>query len=117
MSLGWRPHDLETAYLPFGHGVGVQVGLSDPVFMASHNRKPIVDEHPEFPYDPVRIDKLILEGDAKAKDSALLGTQWLQEMASGVYRNWQDLKFLRDNWEGPLVLKGIQSVQVCHQLS
>lgn len=25
MLLGWRPHDLDTAYLPFAHGVGIQV--------------------------------------------------------------------------------------------
>ena len=35
--LGWRPHDIETAYLPFLHGVGIQVGTSDPVFMARFN--------------------------------------------------------------------------------
>lgn len=28
MLLGWRPHDLDTAYLPFAHGVGIQVRLS-----------------------------------------------------------------------------------------
>lgn len=27
MLLGWRPHDLDTAYLPFAHGVGIQVRL------------------------------------------------------------------------------------------
>ena len=35
MLLGWRPHDLQTSYLPFLHGVGAQVGLSDPVFMST----------------------------------------------------------------------------------
>ena len=28
MLLGWRPHDLDTAYLPFLAGVGIAVGMS-----------------------------------------------------------------------------------------
>ncbi|EDR13677.1 uncharacterized protein LACBIDRAFT_230911, partial [Laccaria bicolor S238N-H82] len=82
MGLGWRPHDLATAYMPFAHGVGIQVGKSDPVFMARYGKQPGV----------------------------FFGREWLKEANSGLYRDWEDLRFLRDNWEGPLVLKGIQSV-------
>ncbi|KAF9003955.1 oxidoreductase [Cyathus striatus] len=92
-TLGWRPHDLETAYLPFGHGVGIQIGKSDPVFMARHNKQP-----------------LIQEGDEKAQEDAFLGREWLGEVNSGTFKDWEDLKFLRKNWDGPIVLKGIQSV-------
>ncbi|GLB38551.1 putative FMN-dependent dehydrogenase [Lyophyllum shimeji] len=109
MVLGWRPHDLERAYIPFGHGVGIQVGRSDPVFMARYGRQP-VHERPEFPYDSVAMDKKFLAGDEKAKEGVFFGAEWLKECNSGLYRDWEDLKFLRDNWEGPLVLKGIQSV-------
>ena len=109
--IGWRPHDLRSAYLPFAHGVGNQIGRSDPVFMARYNRQPI-HEHPAFPYDPVEMDQLYLDGDEKTTEAVLFGTEWLKECNSGVYRDWEDLKSLRDNWEGPLVLKGIQSVQV-----
>lgn len=28
-----------------------------------------------------------------------------------MFKTWGMLKFLRDNWEGPIVLKGIQSVE------
>jgi lactate 2-monooxygenase len=112
MLLGWRPHDLERAYLPFGHGVGIEVGRSDPVFMGRFNRQPILDNHPEFPYDSVAKDKAFLAGDEKTKDEAFLGVEWLKEANSGVFRNWDDLKWLRQQWDGPLVLKGIQSVQV-----
>lgn len=28
-----------------------------------------------------------------------------------MFRTWDDVKFLRDNWDGPLILKGIQRVQ------
>ncbi|KAJ8521694.1 hypothetical protein ONZ45_g1644 [Pleurotus djamor] len=107
--LGWRPHDLENSYLPFYHGLGVQVGTSDPVFMARYNRQPNT-EIPEFPYDPAKIDAAAAAGDAKVKDAIFLGMEYLKETNSGLFRTWEDLKFLRDNWEGPIVLKGIQSV-------
>ncbi|KAJ7068999.1 FMN-dependent dehydrogenase [Mycena belliarum] len=110
MLLGWRPHDLPSSYIPFGHGVGVQVGVSDPVFMARLGREP-VNQRTKFPYDSAEMDRLYVAGDKDARDGVFLGTEWLKECNSGLFRSWEDLKFLRDNWDGPLVLKGIQSVQ------
>ncbi|KAH0586055.1 hypothetical protein H2248_007329 [Termitomyces sp. 'cryptogamus'] len=109
MTIGWRPHDLERAYMPFGHGVGIQVGRSDPVFMARYGREP-VHERPDFPYDSEEKDRLFLAGDEKTREAVFFGTEWLKECNSGLYRDWEDLKFLRENWQGPLVLKGIQNV-------
>lgn len=112
MTLGWRPHDLAAAYLPFAHGVGIEVGRSDPVFMRMHGREAVPDNRPEWPYDARKIDKAYAEGDAQAKENVFLGLKWLEEGNSGLYRDWEDLKFLRKNWEGKIVLKGIQSVRV-----
>ncbi|KAF8817057.1 oxidoreductase [Phlegmacium glaucopus] len=109
MSIGWRPHDLERSFIPFVHGVGVQVGMSDPVFMARYGKQPVTDYHPEFPYDSAKCDKKLVAGDAKLQEDSFLGTEWIKE--THTYHNWDDLKFLRDNWEGPLVLKGILSIQ------
>jgi lactate 2-monooxygenase len=112
MALGWRPHDLDTAYLPFLHGVGSQVGTSDPVFMARHNLPPRVNEHTKFPYEPKHHDVLISQGDEATKREAMLGMAWLGEANSGEFKTWEDIQFLRDNWDGPLLVKGIQSVAV-----
>jgi lactate 2-monooxygenase len=112
MLLGWRPHDLDTSYLPFVHGVGSQVGISDPVFMARQRMQPIVNENPKFPYDPDEMEALNLEGDENTKKNTYLGMQWLAEANSGQFRDWEDVKFLRDNWDGVLILKGILSVAV-----
>ncbi|KAJ7505860.1 oxidoreductase [Mycena galericulata] len=111
MLLGWRPHDLETSYIPFGHGLGVQVGTSDPVFMRRFGREPIVGTRTKFPYDSAEIDRLIVAGDKDARDAAFLGAEWLKECNSGLFHSWEELRFIREHWEGPLVLKGIQSVQ------
>ncbi|KAF8895229.1 oxidoreductase [Infundibulicybe gibba] len=110
MALGWRPHDLERSYIPFAQGVGNQVGRSDPVFMARYNRQP-VHERPHFPYDPVARDKKIAAGDKETIEQAYFGLEWLKECNSGKFRSWEDLKLLKANWDGPLILKGIQSVQ------
>lgn len=111
--IGWRPHDLERAYLPFRHGLGVQVGISDPVFMARLGKQPITETKLKFPYDVDKLDKAFADGDLEAREFVHLGIEWMKEANSGIYRTWEDLKFLRDNWEGPLILKGIQCAEVC----
>jgi lactate 2-monooxygenase len=82
--LGWRPHDLDAAFLPFLRGIGVQNYLSDPAFAAG------------LP-GPV----------AEHSDAAIL--RWAQ-MFGDPSLTWDDLPFLRDHWDGPVVLKGIMSV-------
>ena len=48
----------------------------------------------------------------QVKDDIFLGSEWLAEITSGMFKGWDDLAFLRQNWDGPLILKGIQSVHV-----
>src|SRR5690606_27540538 len=110
--IGWRPHDLDRAYLPFSYGVGVQVGLSDPVFMGRLGKQPITESNVKFPHDTEKLDKAFEEGDGAVREMVHLGIEWMKEANSGIYRTWEDLAFLRENWEGPIVLKGIQSVDV-----
>ena len=119
--LGWRPHDLDTAYLPFAAGVGVQVGTSDPVFMHRHRQQPNgglaaprTDERTTFPLDLDGFRARLAAGDVQAREAFARGAGWLQEAHSGTFRTWDDLAFLRENWEGPIVLKGVQTVQDAH---
>jgi isopentenyl diphosphate isomerase/L-lactate dehydrogenase-like FMN-dependent dehydrogenase len=85
--------------------------------MARYNQLPIVGDHPTFPYDPAGLHKLRTAGDEKAIKAAVLGGEWIKEISSGYFRSWNDLEFLRKNWKGPLLLKGIQSVEVSNYLS
>ena len=114
--IGWRPHDLAVSYLPFIHGFGSQVGLSDPVFMAKHGEEPILDV-PQFPYDPARMDKLLARGDETVHRTVKMASKWMQQTNSGIFNTWKDLKFIRDNWDGPLILKGIMAAEVCSAAS
>ncbi len=82
--LGWRPRDLDNAYLPFLRGLGVQNYLTDPAFTAGL-AEPVADN----------------------ETAAIL--RWSQIFGNPSL-TWQDLPFLRERWDGPIVLKGIQAV-------
>ncbi|KAF8260928.1 FMN-dependent dehydrogenase-domain-containing protein, partial [Lactarius quietus] len=109
-SIGWRPHDLKTAYLLFGAGIGVQVGSSDPVFMQRIGVPVRPDDRPTFPLDLEAFRKRLVAGDEEAK----VGIEWLKETASGRFQAWEDLTFFRENWDGPIVLKGVQTLEDAH---
>ncbi len=80
--LGWRPRDLDNAYLPFLTGKGLATYFSDPVFSAGLDKAP--------------------EDDLQA---AVL--RWLP-MFTGSDHTWENLAFIREHWDGPILLKGIQ---------
>jgi lactate 2-monooxygenase len=82
--LGWRPHDLDNAYLPFLTGKGLATYFTDPVFQAGLEKAP--------------------EDDLQA---AVL--RWLP-MFTGSDHTWEHLSFIREHWDGPILLKGIQHV-------
>ena len=69
---------------------------------------------PSLPVRPRGIPQAA-RGGRRAGDATLkLGDGWLQEMASGKFRTWEDLAFLRENWDGPVVVKGVQTVEDAH---
>jgi isopentenyl diphosphate isomerase/L-lactate dehydrogenase-like FMN-dependent dehydrogenase len=111
MIVGWRPHDHAIAYSPAGHGFGVQQGMADPVFMKRYG---LVARHerPKFPFDQEEIRGRAAAGDEEAKQAMFLASQWLGETGSGAFRTWDDLQFIKDNWDGPILLKGILAVNV-----
>ncbi|WP_433335715.1 lactate 2-monooxygenase [Spirillospora sp. CA-294931] len=82
-TLAWRPRDLDQAYLPFLRGIGVANYFSDPVFQ-------------EAVGGPV---------DASNRDAALM--HWVANFGDPTL-TWDDLGFLREHWDGPIALKGIQ---------
>jgi lactate 2-monooxygenase len=79
--LGWRPRDLQHAYLPFLKGEGVANYFSDPVFRAALERAPEEDPGPAIGH-------------------------WANQFANPSV-TWADLAWLRDQTRLPIVLKGI----------
>ncbi|KAI9151914.1 L-lactate dehydrogenase (cytochrome) [Paramyrothecium foliicola] len=103
--LGWRPADLDTGFNPFWNPdrVGVEIGLTDPVF-----RKHFKDKHG---YD---IDEMDRHENGATNSGDGLGPaarEWTSIVFPGHSHTWEDIAFLKEHWEGPIVLKGIQSVE------
>jgi lactate 2-monooxygenase len=81
LTLGWRPRDLSKAYLPFVTGEGCAQFFSDPVFRSGLERPP--------------------EEDMLAAAVAMLAT------FPNLGLTWDDLAWLRDRTELPLLVKGV----------
>ena len=79
--LAWRPRDLDQAYLPFLRGIGVANYFTDPAFRAGLAR-------------PVE------------ENLTAAVAHWAGMFADPTL-TWDDLPFLREHWDGPIVLKGI----------
>jgi len=77
--MGWRPTDLDAAYLPFLAGTGIANYLTDPAFNA-----PLSDEAPL--------------GEKVFRWAAMFGNPRL---------TWDDLAWLRERTSLPIVLKGV----------
>ncbi|KAI9839711.1 MAG: hypothetical protein M1837_002058 [Sclerophora amabilis] len=90
-ALAWRPADLDNAYVPFVLGTGNQIGFSDPVF-----RRKFSDAN---------------DGKQVEDDIVAASVMWESIVFSGRAHTWEQLKLLKDNWDGPIVLKGIQHVE------
>ena len=79
---GWKPRDLQQAWLPFLNGMGVANYFQDPVFRAGLEQTP--------------------EDDVGAATGHFLGVQ------ANPSLSWDDLEWLREQTLLPIVVKGIQ---------
>jgi lactate 2-monooxygenase len=79
--VGWKPRDLQQAYLPFLEGIGIEQYLSDPVFRSRLEKSP--------------------EEDLGAAIGHFLG------VFSNPALTWDDLEWLRDATSLPILLKGV----------
>lgn len=115
MLVGWRPHDHGVPYSPTGHGFGIQPGTSDPTFMSRFGLE-ARHERPPFPYLQEDLRRRAANGDPTAQQAMFLGSKWVGEIASGIFRSWDEIQFIRDNWDGQIVLKGILAPEVRSRL-
>lgn len=78
-------------YNPFlrSDKIGVAIGLSDPIF-----RRYFKSQH----------------GVEVEDDLHTAAAEWTRVVFPGISHGWEDVKFLQKHWKGPIILKGIQSV-------
>ena len=81
---GWKPRDLQQAWLPFLNGMGLGNYFADPVFRADLEKSP--------------------EEDVGAATGHFLGIQ------ANPGLSWDDLAWLRERTSLPILVKGIQHV-------
>lgn len=113
--LGWRPRDLDLAYLPFMEGKGIAQYTSDPVFQK------MLDEPDDAPLPERKVNLQTIQG-LITMVNRYPGKGFFKKLRSGrplkavrkfvsTYSNpcttWDDLKFLRDQTKLPILLKGI----------
>jgi lactate 2-monooxygenase len=112
--LGWRPRDLDAAYLPFLRGLGLGQYLSDPVFRAKIPASP--------PDTGIRPRGLSLVSTAmslmrKGREFGLSMGEMRAAVAhfTATYSrpdlNWSDVERLRGMTRLPIVLKGIRHAE------
>ena len=89
VAVGYRPHDLDLGYLPFLRGIGVANYFSDPAFRASLASTP--------------------------EDDPLAAALRYAAVYARTELRWADVPFLREHWQGPIVLKGILSADDARQ--
>ena len=100
VTIGFRPKDLDKSYLPFLKGIGCQVGFSDPAFLKSIDKEKYLGK-------PLK--------DIPEDDLSEMSVQNLGMFNSGIYKTWQDLEVIKKLWDGPIVLKGIQTLYDAHK--
>ncbi|WP_344756254.1 lactate 2-monooxygenase [Leifsonella bigeumensis] len=116
-TLGWRPQDLDLAYLPFIHGIGIAQYTSDPVFRAIVRERaaaPSAGAPPRITPSavrtlldmtrnhPGRFFENLRSGEPKAAVETFL------DVFSRPSLTWDELAFAREHTSLPIVLKGIQ---------
>lgn len=109
--LGWRPRDLDTAYLPFLRGFGLAQYLSDPVF-----RSKIPASPPDTGVKPAGLD-IVSTALSLRRKGRTFGLS-MQQMRAAVAHftatysrpdlNWSDIARLRSMTKLPILLKGVR---------
>lgn len=116
-TLGWRPRDLDLAYLPFIHGIGIAQYTSDPVFrelVRERASNPAAGPRPKVTPSTIRtlLDMTrnypgkflpnLRSGEPKVAVETFL------DVFSRPSLTWEELTFARKHTSLPIILKGIQ---------
>ncbi|GAA4919252.1 lactate 2-monooxygenase [Stackebrandtia albiflava] len=115
--LGWRPRDLDAAFLPFARGQGIAQYTSDPVFTELVRRRAAAPPTGPRPR-PTPAALATLAAMSRGYPGQFLANlrsplpraavDVFLEVFSRSTLTWADLAFLRDHTRLPIVLKGIQ---------
>lgn len=113
--LGWRPRDLDAAYLPFIRGEGIAQYTSDPVFqqLVAHRVAHPGEASPRPRITPTTLSTLRsmtshYPGASLRSPEPRAAVETFLDVFSRSSLTWENLAFLRRHTSLPIVLKGIQ---------
>ena len=113
--LGWRPRDLDAAYLPFIRGEGIAQYTSDPVFrrlVAERVANPAPPgPKPRITPETIRTLRKMTRnypGGTLRSPEPRAAVETFLEIFSRSSLTWENLAFLRQRTSLPILLKGIQ---------
>jgi lactate 2-monooxygenase len=115
--LGWRPRDLDVAYLPFAHGMGIAQYTSDPVFQRLVSERIAANLAGPTPRVNGAVLRTLLDmtshypgpfwSNLRSKEPRTAVDVFL-DVFSRSSLTWDDLAFVRSRTKLPILLKGIQ---------
>ncbi len=114
--LGWRPRDLDLAYLPFLRGKGIAQYTSDPVFMRlllERVEDSELDQDRRITLTTLKNLYQMLENypapmiEGLKSGKALAAVRQFLNIFSNPALTWDDLSFLREHTKLPILLKGV----------
>ncbi|SFD97982.1 lactate 2-monooxygenase [Actinopolyspora alba] len=118
--LGWRPRDLDAGFLPFAHGQGIAQYTADPVFASLVRRRA---ERPASSPAPTPTPQALraLWSMSRNHPGSLLANlrspypraavETFLDVFSRSSLTWDELDFVRQRTNLPIVLKGLQHVE------
>ncbi|RMG74949.1 MAG: lactate 2-monooxygenase [Bacteroidetes bacterium] len=122
--LGWRPRDLDLGYLPFLRGMGLAQYISDPVFQAlldEPEEAGLVTPQPKVNVHTLRALIQLMQrypgsfwGNLRSKRPLRAVRQFIN-MYTKPSLHWDELAFLREHTQLPILLKGILHPEDAHR--
>lgn len=116
-TLGWRPRDLDLAYLPFIHGMGIAQYTSDPVFRSLvRERAALPPTGPKPSISASSIKTLVdmtrrypgrFAANLRSREPKVAVETFL-DVFSRPSLTWDEIAFARHHTSLPIILKGLQ---------
>jgi lactate 2-monooxygenase len=115
-ALGWRPRDLDLGYLPFLRGKGLAQYTSDPVFQQQVAGDLETFERDTGRVTPSAVATLVQMArahpgrfrDTITSDAPVAAVRRFIRTFSKASLDWDDVAFLREHTDLPLLLKGVE---------
>jgi isopentenyl diphosphate isomerase/L-lactate dehydrogenase-like FMN-dependent dehydrogenase len=112
-SMSWRPMDLDNAYLPLYKGASTALGFSDPVFRRKFREKHGKEVDDDVFQGALEWSATIFPSTCREPLTSRFNNMKLLKKVEltldvDMAHSWNELEWLRNEWDGKILVKGIQ---------